>query len=90
MSVQAFGSAQAVMASRYGKPLSCISKKTSLRGIGRGRNIGIVRAPENRDFTMTARDAMLGRLRGRNPETALEREFYSSQEDYQVDLDMIW
>ena len=39
---------------------------------------------------MTARDAMLTRLRGRNLETALEREFYCSQEDYQVDLDMIW
>ena len=39
---------------------------------------------------MTARDYMLSRLRGRNLETALEREFYCSQEDYQVDLDMIW
>lgn len=39
---------------------------------------------------MTARDAMLSRLRRRNPETALEREFYCSQEDYQVDLEMIW
>ena len=39
---------------------------------------------------MTARDAMLDRLRGRNLETALEREFYCSQDDYQVDLEMIW
>jgi glycine betaine catabolism A len=39
---------------------------------------------------MTARDTMLNRLRGRNPETALEREFYCSREDFQVDLDMIW
>src|SRR5258708_19700580 len=39
---------------------------------------------------MTARDAMLHRLRGRNLETALERDFYCRQEDYQVDLDMIW
>ena len=39
---------------------------------------------------MNARDVMLKRLRRRNPETALEREFYCSPEDYQVDLDMIW
>ena len=39
---------------------------------------------------MTERDAMLSRLRGRDLETALEREFYCSQEDYQIDLDMIW
>ncbi len=39
---------------------------------------------------MTARDTILNRLRGRNLETALEREFYCSPEDYQVDLDMIW
>src|ERR1700733_9736776 len=40
--------------------------------------------------SMTARDTMLSRLRGRNLETALERDFYCSPEDYQVDLDMIW
>ena len=39
---------------------------------------------------MTARDEMLSRLRGRNPKTALEREFYCSPADYQVDLEMIW
>ena len=39
---------------------------------------------------MTARDLMLSRLRDRNPETALERDFYCSPEDYQVDLEMIW
>ena len=39
---------------------------------------------------MPARDAILSRLRDRNPETALERDFYCSQEDYQIDLDMIW
>jgi Rieske 2Fe-2S family protein len=39
---------------------------------------------------MTARDAILSRLRDRNPETALERDFYCSREDYQIDLDMIW
>jgi len=33
---------------------------------------------------------MLSRLRDRNPETALERDFYCSPEDYQVDLEMIW
>ncbi len=36
------------------------------------------------------RDAMLGRLRRRKPETALQQEFYCSREDYQIDLDMIW
>ena len=39
---------------------------------------------------MTARNAMLSRLRRRNPDTALQRDFYCSQEDYQIDLDMIW
>ena len=39
---------------------------------------------------MNARDAMLSRLRRRKHETALEREFYCSAEEYQVDLDMIW
>jgi glycine betaine catabolism A len=39
---------------------------------------------------MTERDLMLSRLRNRNPETALERDFYCNPEDYQVDLDMIW
>jgi len=39
---------------------------------------------------MSTRDTMLRRLLQRNPETALEREFYCSQEDYQIDLDMIW
>jgi Rieske 2Fe-2S family protein len=39
---------------------------------------------------MTARDTMLSRLRHRKPETPLSRDFYCSQEDYQVDLDMIW
>ena len=42
------------------------------------------------DRTMNARDAMLSRLRRRKHETALEREFYCSPEEYQVDLDMIW
>jgi Rieske 2Fe-2S family protein len=39
---------------------------------------------------MNARDVILSRLRRRKPETALEREFYCSPEEYQVDLDMIW
>jgi len=39
---------------------------------------------------MSAHDAMLSRLRQRNPETALERDFYCSREDYQIDLDLIW
>jgi glycine betaine catabolism A len=42
------------------------------------------------DQKMTARELMLDRLRRRKHETALEREFYCSQEEYQVDLDMIW
>ena len=39
---------------------------------------------------MNPRAAVLSRLRRRNPETALEREFYCSPEEYQIDLDMIW
>src|SRR6185437_1193198 len=39
---------------------------------------------------MTTRDEMLSRLRTRNRETALQREFYCSQEDYELDLKMIW
>jgi Rieske 2Fe-2S family protein len=33
---------------------------------------------------------MLSRLRARKPATALERDFYVSPEDYQIDLEMIW
>jgi Rieske 2Fe-2S family protein len=36
------------------------------------------------------REDMLNRLRNRKPATALERDFYVSPDDYQVDLDMIW
>lgn len=39
---------------------------------------------------MNARESMLKRLRERNPLSALERDFYTSGEDYQIDLDMIW
>jgi Rieske 2Fe-2S family protein len=39
---------------------------------------------------MSARDAMLSRLRKRKPATPLDRDFYCSQEDYQVELEMIW
>jgi Rieske 2Fe-2S family protein len=39
---------------------------------------------------MTARDEMLNRLRNRRPATALDRDFYTSQSDYQIDLEMIW
>jgi Rieske 2Fe-2S family protein len=35
-------------------------------------------------------DEMLRRLRKRKPATALERDFYTSPEDFQIDLDMIW
>ncbi len=33
---------------------------------------------------------MLRRLRGRKPATALARDFYTSPEDFRIDLDMIW
>ena len=36
------------------------------------------------------RDAMLKRLRGRKPATALQRDFYTSPDNFQIDLDMIW
>ena len=39
---------------------------------------------------LTHREAMLERLRHRDPLTALPRDFYTSAEDFQVDLDMIW
>ena len=39
---------------------------------------------------MSASDAMLSRLRARKPATPLAKDFYCSQEDYQVELDMIW
>lgn len=39
---------------------------------------------------LTAREDMLNRLRGRDRATALERDFYTSPDDFQVDLDMIW
>ena len=39
---------------------------------------------------MTSRNALLNRLQRRNPQTALERDFYCSRVDYQTDLDMIW
>jgi glycine betaine catabolism A len=39
---------------------------------------------------LTAREEMLSRLRSRKPATALERDFYTSPTDFQVDLDMIW
>src|ERR1700693_2323364 len=39
---------------------------------------------------MNSREEMLSRLRRRKPATALERDFYTSPEDYRIDLDMIW
>jgi glycine betaine monooxygenase A len=48
---------------------------------------GIMRAEQRK---RNAREIMLERLRRRKHETALEREFYCSEEEYQVDLDMIW
>src|SRR5580692_8679797 len=69
---------------------SCITKKTSHRSGGSRWIVGILWPGENQDPLMSARDTMLRRLLQRNPETALEREFYCSQEDYRIDLDMIW
>ena len=39
---------------------------------------------------MSARDVILDRLRRRKHETALEREFYCGEEEYRLDLEMIW
>jgi glycine betaine catabolism A len=39
---------------------------------------------------MNTHEAILNRLRQRNPETALERDFYCSWDDYRTDLEMIW
>ena len=39
---------------------------------------------------MNTREDMLRRLRRRKPATALERDFYVSPADFQVDLDLIW
>ncbi len=40
--------------------------------------------------TMNARADMLNRLRHRKPASALERDFYTSPDDFRIDLDMIW
>ena len=37
-----------------------------------------------------ARDDLLARLRRRKPFTALERDFYTSPEDFRLDLELIW
>jgi Rieske 2Fe-2S family protein len=42
------------------------------------------------DAFSTPRAAMLERLQRRRPATPLERDFYTSQADYQIDLEMIW
>ena len=39
---------------------------------------------------MNPREALLNRLRLRKPETALDRDFYCSADDYRVELDLIW
>ena len=44
----------------------------------------------NADADRRVREEMVGRLRRRNRATALERDFYTSPEDYRLDLDMIW
>ncbi len=44
----------------------------------------------NAQSVSTAREEMLMRLRSRKPDTALERDFYTSAADFQVDLDLIW
>ena len=44
----------------------------------------------NADAERRIREEMLNRLRRRNRVTALDRDFYTSAEDYRLDLDMIW
>jgi glycine betaine catabolism A len=39
---------------------------------------------------MSARNVILERLRRRKHETALEREFYCGEDEYRLDLEMIW
>src|SRR5579871_6774754 len=39
---------------------------------------------------MSARDTILTRLRQRQAATPLHQDFYCKQEEYQVDLEMIW
>ncbi|MGA2839027.1 MAG: aromatic ring-hydroxylating dioxygenase subunit alpha [Steroidobacteraceae bacterium] len=48
------------------------------------------RLSPNTPSVLTAREDMLARLRRRKPATALERDFYTKPEDFQIDLDMIW
>jgi Rieske 2Fe-2S family protein len=38
----------------------------------------------------SVRDEVLSNLRRRNPATALERDFYTRPENFQIDLDLIW
>ena len=44
----------------------------------------------NADADRRVREEMVNRLRRRNRATALERDFYTSPEDYRLDLDLIW
>jgi Rieske 2Fe-2S family protein len=48
------------------------------------------RLSPNTAAVLTAREDMLARLRRRKPATALERDFYTKPEDFQIDLDLIW
>ena len=48
------------------------------------------RLSPNTPSVLTAREDMLARLRRRKPATALERDFYTKPEDFQIDLDLIW
>jgi Rieske 2Fe-2S family protein len=45
---------------------------------------------ELEDQSVNARTTMLNRLRRRKPRIPLERDFYCSPADYQVDLDLLW
>src|ERR1700678_1502221 len=45
---------------------------------------------EHARITMSTRQVILDRLRRRKHETALEREFYCGEEEYRLDLEMIW
>ena len=48
------------------------------------------RLSPNAPSLSSARADLLNRLRRRDPATALERDFYTKPEDFQIDLDLIW
>ena len=46
--------------------------------------------PTSNRAGLSARDRLRHRLSGRKSSTALDRDFYTSPEDYQIELDLIW